>query len=76
MSILALSLPISVILILGILTAGNTFTQIHNILILGGSLCAVGIVYPVYLKATTKFALPKNEAKSSKKNTVEFVADK
>tara|TARA_B110000238_G_C15968980_1_gene370861 strand:- start:205 stop:417 length:213 start_codon:yes stop_codon:yes gene_type:complete len=36
LSILALSLPISVSLILGILAADDTFTNINNILILVG----------------------------------------
>jgi hypothetical protein len=50
LSILALSLPISVLLILGILTAGETFTNINAILILGGWLFAIGIVYPLCIK--------------------------
>jgi hypothetical protein len=50
LSILALSLPISVFLILGILTAGETFTNINNILILGGCLCGIGVLYPVFTK--------------------------
>ena len=48
LSILALSLPISVLLILGILTAGDTFTSISNLLLLATSLAFVGIVYPLF----------------------------
>lgn len=50
LSILALSLPMSVLLILGILTAGNTFTSINNLLILAGALAGIGIIYPVLMK--------------------------
>lgn len=76
LSILALSLPISVILILGILTAGNTFTEIKNLLILGGILFSIGLLYPIFLKVNKGFNLNKDELKTSKNNTVEFSIDK
>ncbi|SDS43052.1 hypothetical protein SAMN05216503_3039 [Polaribacter sp. KT25b] len=76
LSILALSLPISVILILGILTAGNTFTSINNILILGVCLSFIGIIYPIILKIKSRFSVSKIDGKTSKKRSVEFLADK
>ncbi|WP_159946333.1 AEC family transporter [Polaribacter septentrionalilitoris] len=76
LSILALSLPISVILILGILTAGNTFTEIKNLLILGGVLFSIGLVYPVLLKINSSFKVGKSELKSSKNSSLEFSSDK
>ncbi|MBU3011095.1 permease [Polaribacter vadi] len=76
LSILALSLPISVILILGILTAGNTFTNINNILLLGGCLSAIGLFYPIIIKVKSNFSISKNDVNTSKKNSVEFLADK
>ncbi|WP_405564506.1 permease [Polaribacter sp. Asnod6-C07] len=76
LSILALSLPISVILILGILTAGNTFTNINNILFLGGCLSAIGLFYPIIIKVKSNFSISKNDVNTSKKNSVEFLADK
>ncbi|PNW28128.1 AEC family transporter [Formosa algae] len=48
LSILALSLPLSVLLILGILTAGNTFTKAPNILIFGFSVLGLGIIIPAF----------------------------
>ena len=76
LSILALSLPISVILILGILTAGNTFTEIKNLLILGGILFSVGLIFPIILKISSRFKISKREPKSSNSSIVEFSADK
>ena len=49
LAILALSLPISVLLILGILTAGDTFASINSILVLSVTLGAIGLVYPIIL---------------------------
>ncbi len=76
LSILALSLPISVILILGILTTGNTFTNTNNILILGGCLFVIGLVYPIVLKVKSNFDVSKADSKTQKKSSVEFLADK
>lgn len=76
LSILALSLPISVLLILGILTAGNTFTDIKNLFILGGILFAIGLLYPLFLKIKTNFKSAKSNTENSKKSTVEFSIDK
>ena len=63
--ILALSLPISVLLILGILTAGNTFVKIDNLLILGILLFSVGLLYPIIMKINSFF-----------KNKIEFFYEK
>jgi len=49
LSILAISLPISVLLILGILTAGKTFTSINSILVLSALLGSLGCIYPIVL---------------------------
>lgn len=76
LSILALSLPISVLLILGILTAGNMFADIKNVFILGGILCTIGLLYPLFLKINTYFKVAKNNTENPKKNTVEFSVDK
>jgi predicted permease len=62
LAILALSLPISVLLILGILTAGKTFTSITNILTLGVTLGMIGAIYPFYFWIK-KFILHKNRRK-------------
>lgn len=62
LAILALSLPISVLLILGILTAGKTFTSIPNILMLSFTLGTLGVVYPMYLWLK-KSVLNKNSRK-------------
>lgn len=76
LSILALSLPISVILILGILTTGNTFAEIKNLLILGGILFSIGLIFPIFLKITKKFKVNKGETKRSKNGSLEFSGDK
>ncbi|SFZ91574.1 hypothetical protein SAMN05428642_102144 [Flaviramulus basaltis] len=47
LSILALSLPISVLLILGILSAHDTFTNSTNIFIIAFSLLILGSIYPI-----------------------------
>jgi predicted permease len=66
LSILALSLPISVLLILGILSANDTFTSISNILWLSAMLFIVGIFYPILKKVKITFykkelALPQSK---------------
>ena len=77
LSILALSLPISVLLILGILTAGNTFTEINSILFLGTVLFLIGIIFPIinkikkFLSKTTKEIKP-----ITKKKKIQLIADK
>ncbi|WP_299782205.1 permease [uncultured Formosa sp.] len=48
LSILALSLPLSVLLILGILTAGTTFTKAPNILIFACVILGLGLILPAY----------------------------
>ncbi|MGJ5640914.1 permease [Formosa sp. S-31] len=48
LSILALSLPLAVLYILGILTAGTTFTHASNIFLLGSITLGVGLIFPIY----------------------------
>lgn len=48
LAILALSLPISVILVLSILTAGDTFTNFNNLLLLALTLFGLGVMMPLY----------------------------
>ena len=76
LSILALSLPISVILILGILTTGNTFTEIKNVLVLGGILFSIGLIYPIFLKINVSFKTRKSKSQSTKNSSLEFSSDK
>ena len=72
-----LSLPISVLLILGILTAGNTFTNIDNILILGTTLFLIGILYPIFIRIKKSIVSKKSHNTSIiKENEVQFSADK
>ncbi len=47
LSVLALSLPISVVMILTLLTAGTTFTHIPTLLISALVLLVIGLIYPV-----------------------------
>ena len=61
-SILALSLPISVLLILGILTANTLFVSASNLLFLSLVLFFMGIIYPVILKVRkSSFNLDKEQ---------------
>ncbi|SFB98031.1 hypothetical protein SAMN04489722_101389 [Algibacter lectus] len=61
-SILALSLPISVLLILGILTANTVFVSPSNLLFLSLVLFFIGIIYPVILKVRkSSFNLDKEQ---------------
>ena len=48
LSILALSLPLSTILILGILMTGNTFSHFENVLLLSVFIMFLGIAIPFY----------------------------
>ncbi|WP_158850624.1 permease [Algibacter sp. L1A34] len=61
-SILALSLPISVLLILGILTVNTVFVSASNLLMLSLVLFFMGIIYPVILKVRkSSFNLDKEQ---------------
>ncbi|WP_147676685.1 AEC family transporter [Algibacter pacificus] len=61
-SILALSLPISVLLVLGILTANTVFVSVPNLLSLSLVLFSIGIIYPVILKLRkSSFVLKKKQ---------------
>lgn len=55
-SILALSFPLSTILILGILSSGNIFTQPTSIFMLGGVLSIVGFGLPFFFYNKSKTA--------------------
>jgi hypothetical protein len=61
MAVLALSLPLSVFLILTVLTAGSTFSEVGNILVLATGLFCLGSILPLikWLKSLT--AGPKPE---------------
>jgi len=50
LSILALSLPFSVLLILAILTAGDFFVKSERLFALGAFLSSLGLIYPSLLK--------------------------
>ncbi len=77
LSILALSLPISVVLILGILTAGNTFTEINSILILASCIFLVGIIFPIISKIKKGFLTDSKKEKTIvKKTKMSFMTDK
>lgn len=77
LSILALSLPLSVLLILGILTAGNTFTEIDNIVILCAILFLIGILYPVFTKIQKSSLAKKSiRTRNFRKIIFQFSADK
>lgn len=67
LSILALSLPLSVLLILSILTAGNTFGNINNLLLLSLFLFILGIMIPLY-KWSKKGAQIKDKFKNVKES--------
>lgn len=66
LSIIALSLPISVLLILGIFSAGDTFTELNSILGLSGVLFLIGIVYPIFLKIKSNTIDEKTSEKTIK----------
>ena len=53
-SILALSFPLSTILILGILSSGNIFAELTNIFLLGGILSIAGFGLPFFLQKKVK----------------------
>ena len=53
-NILALSFPLSVVLILGILSAGNQITDIYTLAFLALGLVGCGLVYPLFLRFTQK----------------------
>ena len=53
-SILALSFPLSTILILGILSSGNIFAEPTNIFLLGGILSIAGFGLPFFLQKKVK----------------------
>ena len=60
LSILALSLPLSVVLILGVLVSGNTFANINNVLYLSISIICLAFVMPLYSQLK-RMAIPKKK---------------
>ncbi|MEM1002992.1 MAG: permease [Bacteroidota bacterium] len=59
LNILALSFPLSTVLILGVLNTGTFFVTNINILIIGGVLFAIGLIYPVLTGLNKKISLAK-----------------
>ncbi|MEM9362930.1 MAG: permease [Bacteroidota bacterium] len=59
LNILALSFPLSTILILGVLNTGTFFMENVNILIIGGVLFGVGLIYPILSGLNKKILLTK-----------------
>ena len=59
LNILALSFPLSTILILGVLNTGTFFTTNTNIFFVGGILFAVGLIYPLLNGLNKKVSLTK-----------------
>lgn len=53
-NILAVSFPLSVVLILGILSAGTLFTSIKTMVLLAGILIASGLIYPAFMLVVKK----------------------
>ncbi|MEM8845496.1 MAG: permease [Bacteroidota bacterium] len=59
LNILALSFPLSTILILGVLNTGTFFMENINILIVGGVLFGLGLIYPILNGLNKKIVLTK-----------------
>ena len=74
LSILALSLPVSVLLILAILSTNDTFTSVSNILYLSIVLFSIGILYPIFKKI--KISFHKKELALSQNEKANFKTDK
>lgn len=72
LSILALSLPISVLLILGILSAEDTFTSIPNLLWLSLGLFSLGIIYPLLKRVNLSFGQQKMVLPESERTNFEM----
>lgn len=53
-NILAVSFPLSVVLILGILSAGTLFASIKTMVLLAGILIASGLIYPAFMLVVKK----------------------
>ncbi|RXG15303.1 permease [Leeuwenhoekiella aestuarii] len=53
-NILALSFPLSVVLILGILSAGNQIADLYTLVILALGLLGCGLIYPLFTKFNQK----------------------
>ncbi len=64
LSVLALSLPISVIMILALLTAENTFTNVSTILFSAITLLLIGLIFPLANYFKLKFITNKKEVNS------------
>ncbi|MEC8884228.1 MAG: permease [Bacteroidota bacterium] len=53
-NILAVSFPLSVVLILGILSAGTLFASVKTMVLLAGILIASGLIYPAFMLVVKK----------------------
>ena len=59
LNILALSFPLSTILILGVLNTGTVFVSNINVFLIGGTLLGIGLIYPILNGISKKVVLPK-----------------
>ena len=59
LNILALSFPLSTILILGVLNTGTLFVSNINVFLIGGTLLGIGLIYPILNGISKKVVLPK-----------------
>ncbi|MEM8847871.1 MAG: permease [Bacteroidota bacterium] len=73
LNILALSFPLSTILILGVLNTGTLFATNINVLLVGGVLFAVGLIYPVLTGLNKKVSLAKVSKAKIKSTTPEHI---
>lgn len=64
LSVLALSLPISVTMILAMLTAENTFTNVSTIILTATALLLIGLIFPLASYFKLKFITNKKEVSS------------
>ncbi|PRX56754.1 permease [Flagellimonas meridianipacifica] len=73
LNILALSFPLSTVLILGVLNTGTFFTTNINILLVGGVLFAIGLVYPILNGLNKKVSLTKMGKAKIKRTAPEHI---
>ena len=69
LSILAISLPLSVVLILGVLTFKATLISPLHIAFLGFSLLVIGVIYPIAIKLKTPVLREKLNLSTTNKKT-------
>ncbi|WP_435623865.1 AEC family transporter [Flagellimonas sp.] len=73
LNILALSFPLSTVLILGVLNTGTFFATNINILFVGGTLFAVGLIYPLLNGLNKKVSLTKVSKAKIERTTPEHI---